>query len=121
MNLQVNRNITTMDVKQAFAQRYAGLKLEFFNKAHGDHEGSPRKDMVEEEVLLSSLNPDMPDEALRVTANMKVSDLESAFEDKLGLHVQVFRKMGHIWIETTRTDHYTLSEQMEMSKESMKG
>jgi hypothetical protein len=121
MDLKISKHDTTIDVKAAFAQKYKGLKIEFFHKAHGENEGSPKKDMVEEVVGLTELNPNIQNEKLHITANMKVSELESAFEDKLGLHVQVFRKMGHIWIETTRTDHYSLKEQMNMSEESLKG
>ncbi len=120
MDLKVLKENTTTDVKAAFATKYKGLKLEFFYKAHEENEGSPKKDMVMDEIVLSKLNPDIHNDELHITPGMKVSELESAFEDQLGLHVQVFRKMGHIWIETTRTDHYSLKEQMKMSEESLK-
>lgn len=120
MELQINKNDTTIDVKAAFGRRYPGLKIEFFHKPHGEHEGSPRRDMIEDEVKLSELSKAVDHDQLHISSSMKVQEVEAAFEEKFGLHVQVFRKMGHIWIETTRTDHYSLKEQMTMSEESMR-
>jgi hypothetical protein len=45
-----------------------------------------------------------------------VSDLEHQFENDFGLYVQVFRKSGRIWLETTATDNWTLEQQNEEGK-----
>ena len=42
---------------------------------------------------------------------MTVGDLEQRFQDVYGLSVQVFRKSGKVWLETTVTDNWTLDEQ----------
>ncbi|MDP4586726.1 MAG: hypothetical protein NWS86_00980 [Flavobacteriales bacterium] len=39
---------------------------------------------------------------------MTVEQVESIFE-KSGMHVQVFRQSGKLWLETTRTDDWALS------------
>jgi hypothetical protein len=39
-------------------------------------------------------------------------------ESDYGLHVQVFRKSGNIWLETSVSDHLTLSEQQERARAS---
>lgn len=46
-----------------------------------------------------------------------VQELEKKIEDQLGLHIQVFRRSGNIWLETTVTDEWTLSFQNEQGKE----
>ena len=48
---------------------------------------------------------------LKVNGEMEVSKLEQAFEKKYGLHVQVFRRSGNIWLQTTKTDSWTLEAQ----------
>ena len=42
---------------------------------------------------------------------MKVAELENAFAKSFGFAVQVFRKSGNVWLQTTATDDWTLEEQ----------
>ncbi|MEI8136014.1 MAG: hypothetical protein WCH21_01685 [Bacteroidota bacterium] len=49
--------------------------------------------------------------SITITPNMTVTDLEQNFADVYGLGVQVFRKSGRAWLETTVTDGWTLEEQ----------
>ena len=69
-------------------------------------------------LKLRDLNSEVPSMLLSVDENMTVNQVEDIFEERLGLHVQVFRKMNMSWIETTATDSYTLKEQVELSRES---
>ncbi len=48
---------------------------------------------------------------------MSVSDLENAFMDRFGLSIQVFRRSGNLWLETTMTDNWTLKQQNDHGKE----
>jgi hypothetical protein len=43
--------------------------------------------------------------------------LEKVFQDNLGLYVQVFRKSGKVWLETTATDNWSLFKQNEEGQE----
>ncbi len=43
--------------------------------------------------------------------NKTVSELEKDFEKMFGLHVEVLRKSGTLWIETSLTDDWTLEQQ----------
>lgn len=52
-----------------------------------------------------------------IHGNQKVSTLESNFHDTFGLNVQVFRKSANLWLQTTVTDEWTLSQQNETAKE----
>ena len=47
---------------------------------------------------------------------MPVWQLERLFEEDCGLHVQVFRRSGKIWLETSRTDDLTLEQQEAKAK-----
>ena len=48
---------------------------------------------------------------ININGLMKVAELESAFFVTFGLAVQVFRKSGKVWLQTTATDDWTLEEQ----------
>lgn len=120
MEFKIYADSNIDDIKTKFSSAFAGLKIEFFSKSHNRLEGSPKDDMVVDNVHLSDLNPTIKSNELNISVAMKVSELERAFEKDFGLHVQVFRKMGRSWIETTRTDNYSLKEQMELSADSLK-
>jgi hypothetical protein len=42
-----------------------------------------------------------------------VSKVEMGFQESFGISVQVFRKSGKVWLETSATDCWTLEEQNE--------
>jgi hypothetical protein len=58
----------------------------------------------------------MIDDKLTITGDMKVYEAESLFMERFGLSVQVFRRSGTNWIQTTTTDNRTLNEQNEKAQ-----
>jgi hypothetical protein len=48
---------------------------------------------------------------------MTVQELERVFQEELGLFIQVFRRSGKVWLETTATDNWTLFKQNEEGQE----
>jgi hypothetical protein len=46
-----------------------------------------------------------------------VQDVEQLLWDAFGLSVQVFRKSGNLWLETTVTDQWSLAYQNEQGRE----
>jgi hypothetical protein len=54
---------------------------------------------------------------LEFTEQTRVNELEGRFQDDFGLSVQVFRKSGKLWLETTATDNWTLAEQNNQGEE----
>jgi hypothetical protein len=118
MSFKLESNDTTKSARDRFRNQFPGLKIEFFNKGHARTEGSPKKDMVSEEIGLKKLSPKVEEIDLEISENMTVAEVEALFEEQLGLHVQLFRRTGLNWIETTRTDHYTLAKQQELYRET---
>jgi hypothetical protein len=55
--------------------------------------------------------------ALRIEEEMTVGELEKEFLESFGMLVQVSRRSGTIWLETTMTDNWTLSRQNEHGRE----
>ncbi len=96
---------------------YPFLKLEFFHQRHAVNKGSAKKDMFDTSLTLRQLKKKPNDGAIVLKESMKVSELEELFKNIFGLSVQVFRKSGNLWIETTVTDDWTLQQQNEEGKE----
>jgi hypothetical protein len=58
---------------------------------------------------------------LALDGEMRVADLESGFLSIYGLVVQVLRKSGKVWLETTLTDNWTLNEQNKQGEALSRG
>ena len=58
---------------------------------------------------------------IQINEEMKVIELEKLFKDKFKLAVQVFRKSGNLWLETTMTDNWTLAQQNNHGREISTG
>jgi hypothetical protein len=51
-----------------------------------------------------------------ISKQRTAGELESDFRRHLGLSVQVMRKSGDMWIQTTKTDYWTLHQLNEEGK-----
>ena len=117
--MKITKQTTLAEIKKEFAGQFEGLKLEFFKKPLADGLGSPKKDILESTLKVGDVNSAVLDTAeMKWSKSSTASEVEQEFEHKLGLHVQVFRLTGRVWIETTTTDSYTLEKQMSKSLES---
>ena len=54
---------------------------------------------------------------LLVFDSMTVGQFEKSFLEKFGVMVQVSRKSGTVWLETTMTDRWTLKQQNDHGRE----
>jgi hypothetical protein len=112
MILPIVKGRVISDVQQGFNKAYPFLKIEFY------------KD-IEPRVARKYLNPLITIESaglkyegsLEITDIMTVGQLENVFSEKFGLRVQVSRKSGSIWLETTMTDNWTLKQQNDHGRE----
>ncbi len=109
---------TLQAVQQEFNALFPLLKIEFYDAQHAAGEGSlPFQQLRDSSKTITEVRRINRKGALIVSGQMKVSELEQGFYELYGLNVQVFRKSGHAWIQTTATDHWTLAEQSEKAKQ----
>ena len=99
------------DVQREFHEMFSHLRIEFYEGKHQTGEGSPVKDKLDGELRLGNVRKVHAEGDFEVTGDTTVADFEQQFFDKYGLNVQVFRKSGNLWMQTTSTDHWTLDEQ----------
>lgn len=113
--IKTNKPMKASEVKKTFNNQFPFLKIEFFKKKHKALQGSLKKELIAEDFIINSDNG-----LIDFKEDMLVSELEKQFEDKLKLSVQVFRKSGKSWLETTFTDGWSLKKQnqegLELSK-----
>lgn len=100
-----------LQIQEEFSNIYPFLKIEFFEIPHGPKESSHRNKMITSEKRLKEGLKGVNEKSLFLFGDTTVKQLEEQFQNDFGLNVQVFRKSGNLWIETSLTDTWTLDRQ----------
>lgn len=111
MNIIINQHRLLSDIQQDFQTMFPFLKIEFYTRNGAGSDGQAQMKILDHHLHISEVHSNGAEGEINITPDMKVKDLEEAFEQKFGLHAQLFRKSGHVWLLTIRTDHWTLAEQ----------
>ncbi len=111
MQVVITDNRKIFAIQEEFSTLFPYLKLEFFSKPHTVGGSSAKKLIKHNSKTLGECRTIHNKGKITITPQMTVSDLEQNFGDVYGLGVQVFRKSGRAWLETTVTDGWTLDEQ----------
>jgi hypothetical protein len=120
MEIIINKNEKLKDIQQQFQEHYPFLKIEFYTKAHEQGQGSTEKTHLDNNLSIGEVQKTNKEGLLHIRAGIKVSELEKDMEEQFGLAVQVFRKSGNVWLQTIKTDDWTLVEQNETAAEMEK-
>jgi hypothetical protein len=112
MLLYILSNKTISDVQKDFNSAYPFLKIDFYKTVEP---GFSRKHLA---PTMAVKGAGLKHEGvLEVTDLMTVGQLEKTFKEKFGLQVQVSRKSGNLWLETTISDTWTLKQQNDHGRE----
>ncbi len=117
MKLKVTPDRLISDIQKEFNEIFPYLKLEFFNLRSFVRNDFSAKMILPNNKKLSDGVNGIKTGTIEIENGMKVSDLEKKFKDEFSLAVQVFRKSGNLWLETTMTDDWTLFQQNNHGKE----
>ena len=117
MEIHIDDTKKLEEIKNEFSKKYPFLKIEFFKNAHSEGNGSPKSDMISEDVAVGNIRTKHNEGDIAITGDMKVSDLEQQFEKRYGIHAQIFRKSRDLWLETSITDQWSLNDQNSTGKE----
>ena len=118
--MKITNHKTIAEIQTEFNKRFPYLKIEFYKKPHEQGEGSPAKEVLDSQQTIGNVRTNAHTGDLRINGQMKVSTLEQRFEEQYGLHVQVMRRSGDVWIQTTSTDEWTLAAQDDRGKDSLR-
>ncbi len=115
--LRIDDSQTIKSIQADFNRIYLFLKIEFFREPHLKEAGNEKKKMYfSENIKLSSIQTKKKTGKISIEENRSVADIETEFQNIFGLYVQVFRKSGKVWIETSVTDKWPLNEQNDEGK-----
>jgi hypothetical protein len=117
MKIEVKSGGTLAELQKSFNDKFPYLKIEFFTQPHEKGKATSNKFLVNSTRKLSEFISDNSAVIVDIDGEMKVSALEKMFADNYGLYIQVFRRSGKIWLETTATDDWTLETQNEEGRD----
>src|SRR5437899_740192 len=109
--LFIEKDHSIKKIQKSFNAEYPYLKIEFFKKHHGERKSSPKEEVISPSESISNLEAFHYSGFVNINGKRTVGMVENDFWDKFGLSVQVFRKSGNLWIETSLTDDWTLERQ----------
>lgn len=115
MKVQITVNKTIGEIKKEFTEAWPHLMLGFYSKPHAESKGSNPKFMISDDHLtVKELGSGFQEPAvLTLEADMPVREVERLLEETFGLHTQIFRHSGNVWLQTTVSDKLTLEQQEE--------
>jgi hypothetical protein len=77
--------------------------------------------MIDNTLSISGMLKNKEGGIVELDDQTTVNSFEQLIDESFGLHVQVFRKSGELYIETTKTDDWTLGQQNAEGKLSCEG
>ncbi len=117
MDITFEKSTHLKELQQSFNKRFNFLKLEFFKLKKGENQVYTANEVLSPQLRIGEVSSSFGKESMHITGLMKVGELEKNFSDKLGIHVQVFRKSGKVWLITSSSDELTLDELNRDAKE----
>lgn len=114
MIIEINPKKKLKEISAAFSKVYPFLKLEFFSKSHKWQESSSVLQLLQQDLTVSEIaHSSLCSGFIEIHYWQKTGIIEMNFLKQFNLSVQVYRKNGDDWIQTSGTDELTLEEQNE--------
>ena len=104
---------TISTLQKEFNKSFPFLKIEFFSEPCIKGKGNSKDKIISTNEILNRFQSKKQFRKIAFTKQTSVSELEENFLTKFGICMQVFRKSGNVWLETTSTDDWTLEQQNE--------
>jgi hypothetical protein len=102
------------DVQNDFTSAFPYLRIDFYKVNTKSKFNTAEK--LDKVVVLKNAGIFREGE-IPLYDSMTVLELERSFREQFGAYVQVSRKSGTLWLETTMTDNWTLKQQNEHGRE----
>jgi phosphatidylserine decarboxylase len=115
MQLSIYPTRLVGDLQREFNHYFPFLKLEFFRKLVP--EKRPDQQALSPARKLAECQGSITDGQIELNRDMTVKDLERIFREQYSMQVQVYRRSGNVWLQTTISDNWTLGHQDQHGRE----
>ncbi len=110
MEILITDDKCVKEVQEEFQIKFPFLKIEFFKNTQKNG-SSLKSQLIPGKMPLGMVRHIRTEGSLNIDGSRSVEEIENDFQNKFGLSVEVFRKSGSMWIETTLTHHWSLLRQ----------
>lgn len=118
MLLHIDDHKTVGEIQDKFNECFPFLGIDFFRKPHHVKKPSDEKDLIEPNYKIGDIRNKHAIGNMVIYSWNTVATIEHAFKENFGLYVQILRKEGNEWKQTTKSDIYSLKEQSEMARKA---
>ena len=115
MHIAPTRQVSELQLE--FNNAFPFLRIEFFRPAEGNSLKHPTINKLPATTQVGNCQLVKTEGDIIITEETRVGDLENKLLKEFSLNVQVFRRSGTIWLETTMTDKWTLKQQNDHGRE----
>ena len=117
MTIQLTPERLIEDIQKDFAYVFPYLKIEFFRKGTRYRQTKERTITLPITQTLGSVFKNNRRGRLTINESMTVSELEKLCDEQFGISIQVYRRSGTLWLETSMTDSWTIQQQNDRGSE----
>jgi hypothetical protein len=110
MEIEISSDTKLTEIRAAFKAQFPFLDIAFFSKAHGEGSGSTKQSQLPYTATFEEAGDPHRIGLLQITGDQTCAFTETEFETGFGLYVQILRKSGNLWLQTTTSDELTLTE-----------
>ncbi|MBK8846160.1 MAG: hypothetical protein IPO27_06100 [Bacteroidetes bacterium] len=118
--LLIKTTKTTFELKREFNRIFPFLRIEFFKNPCVKGIGFTKDKLISRNESLGRIQSKPDNFEFHFDTTITVGEFETHFFKNFGLCVQVFRKSGNVWLETSKTDDWTLDQQNEEGEQLAK-
>jgi hypothetical protein len=111
MKLSIKDDLKLAALQAEFHNYFQYLKIEFLKRSHKIGEVTAKNLVYDKNKHVRDCRILHVNEDYFFTEKTTVSDFENTLLKVYGLSIQIFRKSGNVWLETSATDSWTLRQQ----------
>lgn len=110
MHIDINDNTRLKEILDVFTRHYPYLSLSFYTAIHHKYESSSEKDFIDPDKTIGQVRKTHISALLEIQPTYKTSEVEKEFQQKVGIGVQVLKKEGENWEQTSGLDNLSLKD-----------
>ena len=117
MEIYISEDATIASIQNDFQGAYPFLCLEFYRQPHEIGEASPAREKLQPETAIDDIRILHSFGWIDIDSSRTAAEVEYDFRHTMGLNVQILRRSGDLWLETTQTDKWTLHQLNEAGRQ----
>jgi hypothetical protein len=109
--INISPHTLIRDIQWEFNFFFPFLKIDFFRQAYSTRNKTGKFPCLSGELSIGAAYTKNKEAVITIDDITTMRALEKECAEQFGISVQIYRKLGNIWLETSRTDSWTMKQQ----------